>query len=84
MNENKPRQYSQLAEASIIGMVFPIAIALGYGWGAWMDGIFGTKPWLSYIFAGLGVVAGFVNLFRFALRSNGKTGNGSSSDRSGS
>ena len=64
----KGRQFRQGLEASSIGLVFPIAIALGYGWGWVMDKYFGTSPWLTYIFAGFGVIAGFVNLFRFAGR----------------
>ena len=66
--EPKHKQTREWVEASSIGLVFPIAIALGYGWGWMMDRWFGTAPWLSYIFAGFGVIAGFVNLFRFAGR----------------
>jgi F0F1-type ATP synthase assembly protein I len=32
-----------------------------------MDGLFGTKPWLTIIFFVLGLIAGFVNLFRITL-----------------
>jgi ATP synthase protein I len=67
------RQYSQLVEASSIGMVFPIAIALGYFWGLGLDKLFGTRPWCTIIFSIFGVIAGFVNLFRAALRSDGTT-----------
>ena len=66
--KDKGRQFRQGLEASSIGLVFPIAIAIGYFWGWGMDKFFGTAPWLSYIFAGFGVIAGFVNLFRFAGR----------------
>ncbi len=58
------RDRKQLLEASSIGLMFPIAIALGYAWGWGMDKIFGTSPWLTWIFAGFGVIAAFVNLFR--------------------
>ena len=64
--KKKGQQFRQTLEASSIGLVFPIAIAIGYFWGWGMDRLFGTAPYLSYIFAGLGVIAGFVNLFRFA------------------
>jgi F0F1-type ATP synthase assembly protein I len=50
--------------------MFPLAIAIGFGWGWWMDGVFGTWPWLSVIFTGFGVVAAFLNLFRFAAKSD--------------
>jgi len=61
------RQGSNWLNASIVGIQFPVAMALGYFWGKWMDGIFGTEPWLTFIFAMLGIVAGFVNLFRITL-----------------
>lgn len=71
MSEKRSKQAAQLrriADASSIGLAFPIAIALGYFWGKGLDAVFGSGPWLSYIFGGLGVIAGFVNAFRVALR----------------
>lgn len=61
------RQASNWLNASIVGIQFPVAMALGYFWGKWMDGLFGTEPWLTFIFAIFGIIAGFVNLFRIAL-----------------
>ncbi|MGC8917405.1 MAG: AtpZ/AtpI family protein [Thermoanaerobaculum sp.] len=58
----------RLAEASSIGLAFPLAFGLGYLWGRWLDGVFGTEPVLTYVFSGFGVVAGFVNAIRVALR----------------
>ena len=55
-------------DLSIIGIQFPVAIAIGYFWGRWMDRWLGTHPWLTIIFALFGVAAGFVNLFRITLR----------------
>jgi ATP synthase protein I len=66
MDDNKRRDYKNLLEASSIGWMFPIAIALGYFWGYGMDKLFGTYPWLTGIFTFLGIVAAFVNLFRMA------------------
>ncbi|MGK2858488.1 MAG: AtpZ/AtpI family protein [Thermoanaerobaculia bacterium] len=68
----KRGRYNALAEASSLGFMFPIAIGLGYFWGRWMDGMFGTAPWLTWIFSGFGLVAAFVNLFRFAARADGE------------
>ena len=65
--KKKFRQASNWLNASIVGIQFPVAMALGYYWGKWMDGIFGTEPWLTIIFAILGIIAGFVNLFRITL-----------------
>ena len=58
------RQASNWLNASIVGIQFPVAMAIGYFWGKWMDEWFGTTPWLTAIFAILGIIAGFVNLFR--------------------
>jgi len=53
--------------ASIVGIQFPIAMALGYFWGKWMDGLFGTEPWLTIVFSICGIIAGFVNLVRITI-----------------
>jgi len=65
---NKAFKYgSNWLNASIVGIQFPVAMALGYFWGKWMDGLFGTEPWLTIIFSIFGVIAGFVNLFRITI-----------------
>ena len=66
-DRRKGEQARQLLEASAIGWMFPIAIGIGWasGWG--LDKLFGTKPWLMWIFTGFGVAAAFINLFRAAL-----------------
>lgn len=57
-------QWKQALELSALGLMFPIAIGLGFVWGWWMDGIFGTWPWLTVIFTAFGIIAAFLNLFR--------------------
>ncbi len=48
-----------------MGMVSSIGIAMGvstfFGWflGRYLDGVFGTKPWLMIVFLVLGVAGGF-------------------------
>jgi ATP synthase protein I len=59
-----------LAEAASLGLMFPLAIGLGFAWGWGMDKLFGTKPWLTWIFTIFGVIAAFVNLFRLAARAD--------------
>lgn len=66
--EKKLKAARRLAEASSIGIAFPLALAIGYLWGSWMDKLFGTEPYLTYVFSGFGIVAGFVNAVRVALR----------------
>ncbi len=53
---------------SIVGIQFPVAIAIGYFWGRWLDGFLGTQPWMTIVFSLFGIAAGFVNLFRITAR----------------
>lgn len=71
MSEERRRRAAALrraADASSVGLAFPIAIGIGYVWGKFLDGALGTKPWLTWIFSGFGVIAGFLNAFRIATR----------------
>jgi ATP synthase protein I len=79
----KGRNLNQIAEASSIGLMFPLAIGIGYGWGYWMDKWFGTTPWLTWIFAAFGMIAAFINLFRIGMKDAG-SGTGTSPDEPGS
>ena len=60
--------FRRIADASAIGLAFPIAIALGYLWGRWLDRVFACAPWCTVIFTVFGIAAGFLNAFRTALR----------------
>lgn len=62
------RQARTWVDVSIIGIQFPVSILIGYFWGKWMDGWFGTWPWLTLIFSLFGIAAGFVNLFRITAQ----------------
>lgn len=68
MDEKDRREYRKLFEASALGWMFPISIGLGALWGWGMDKLFGTYPWLTAIFATLGLAAAFIHLFRIGLR----------------
>ncbi len=72
-DDRKRRQMQWLVEASSVGWVFPIAIAVGIGIGWWLDTLFGTKPWLMCVFGAFGVIAAFVNLFRVGMRDDGSS-----------
>jgi ATP synthase protein I len=62
------RQAGSWLDLSIVGIQFPVAIAIGYFWGRWMDRHLGTWPWLTAIFTLFGIIAGFVNLFRITAK----------------
>ena len=47
-----------------IGTHFLMCMLIGYFAGDWIDGKFDTKPMWGSILGFLGIVAGFVNLFR--------------------
>ena len=67
-DQRKRRQARWFLEASSLGWIFPISIALGIGIGWWLDKLFGTRPWLTAVFGAFGIIAAFVQLFRIGLR----------------
>jgi len=61
------REARSWIDVSIVGIQFPIAMAIGFFWGRWLDGVFGTGKWLTLIFSFFGIAAGFLNLFRITM-----------------
>jgi len=53
-----------IGQLSTIGFSFVFAIVLGFGGGYWLDGVLGTRPWLSFIGFFLGLAAGVLNVYR--------------------
>jgi ATP synthase protein I len=74
MAEKEKPLWKQLWEASTAGLNLVISTIIGgligYGLDYVMEKWFGlhTKPWLLFIFALLGIIAGFRDLFRMASR----------------
>lgn len=60
--------WKALAELSSIGMTLVLATVIGLAGGYCLDRWLGTSPWLIMIGLGLGIAAGFVNLFRSVKR----------------
>ena len=58
------RGVSTWLNVSIVGIQFPVAIAIGFFFGRWLDKQLGTEPWMTVLFTLFGIAAGFVNLFR--------------------
>ncbi len=46
---------------------------VGLGIGYWLDNVFSTGPWLTLIFLLLGIVAGFVEIFRMIHKEDSGT-----------
>ena len=51
-----------------VGTVLVAGIVLGYLGGDWLDGRWGTHPWLTITGVALGSLAGFLDLFRTVSR----------------
>lgn len=68
MKEDTKKYIRQLAMASTIGFQVAFAIFIGLGIGVWLDSKLGTFPWLALVFMVFGVVAGFLNYYRFARK----------------
>jgi len=60
----EPSTWKALGELSSLGMMLVAATVIGLGAGYYADRWLGTKPWLTLIGLVLGIVAGFVSLFR--------------------
>jgi ATP synthase protein I len=60
--------WRSLGELSSIGMALVLATVIGLVAGYYADRWLGTQPWLTLLGLGLGIVAGFVNLFRSVNR----------------
>lgn len=56
--------WKALGELSSIGMTLVVATVIGLVAGYYADRWLGTQPWLLLLGLGLGIAAGFVNLFR--------------------
>lgn len=75
-NKKKDRsQFKEILYASQVGINMVAAtfagLAIGYG----LDKLFNTSPWCTISFLLLGIVSGFIQLFRTALRDKDKNEN---------
>ncbi len=52
----------ELAYYSSLGFSVALSIFIGLGIGVWLDRKFDTSPWLTLIFLGLGIAAGYRNI----------------------
>ncbi len=64
--EEKRTLWRNLLEASTVPLNVVVATFVGLAIGYGLDKLFGTSPYLTFIFLILGIVAGFRELFRFA------------------
>jgi ATP synthase protein I len=62
MKKETYRSIRELAYYSSLGFSVALSIFIGLGIGIWLDRKFGTTPWLTLVFLGLGIAAGFRNI----------------------
>lgn len=79
MKDETRKYIRQLAMASSIGFQVAFAIFIGLAIGVWLDSRLGTFPWLALVFLVMGVVAGFMNYYRFVRRQQQDEAKGSKS-----
>jgi ATP synthase protein I len=50
-----------------LGMQLAVAVVAFFFLGRWLDGVFGTEPWLTVIGVVLGMAGGFTSFIRTAM-----------------
>jgi len=63
MNEEIKRLFKALAFLSTVGIAMAISIVMGVYIGRYLDKVFGTEPYLFYVFLGFGIAAAFRSLY---------------------
>ncbi len=54
--------------ASTIGIALVVSTVIGYALGSWLDSKLHTAPWLMFVCSLLGIIAGFIEVFRIAAQ----------------
>lgn len=49
-----------------MGTALAVTVGLAFGFGVWLDGLWGTKPGLALTFGSLGVIVALVHFVRMA------------------
>jgi ATP synthase protein I len=63
MQKETKKLFRELWFYSSLSFSIALSIVIGLGIGYWLDKRFETTPWLTLIFLGLGVIAGFRNIY---------------------
>jgi ATP synthase protein I len=64
------KQLKLASRVSAVGLEMVLAMGLGFLGGRWLDGRFGTSPYLTAIGFALGLFTGFYALYRVARNTN--------------
>jgi ATP synthase protein I len=68
MAEDRRQLYKSLGFLSSLGISMVAATIIGLAFGYYLDRWLGTSPWLTMLFLGFGIAAGFRNLFVLSNR----------------
>lgn len=63
MKEGTKQLLRDIAYFSGLGFSVVLATVIGLAIGYWLDDVFDTSPWLTLIFLGFGIAAGFRNIY---------------------
>jgi ATP synthase protein I len=63
MQKETKKLFRELWFYSSLSFSIALSIVIGLGIGYWLDKKFETTPWFTLIFLGLGVIAGFRNIY---------------------
>lgn len=62
------REYVRMLDYSVIGLVFPVATVMGFFAGKFVGGWFDATTAGALVGGGLGVLAGFYNVYKMVVR----------------
>lgn len=63
MKKETKKLFRELWYYSSLSFSIALAIVIGLAVGYWLDTRYDTSPWLTLIFLGLGIIAGFRNIY---------------------
>lgn len=63
MDKDTKKLFKTLGHLSTVGLAMALSIVIGALVGHYLDGKFGTEPWLFLVFFGFGIAAAFRNLY---------------------
>ena len=81
MEEKDRKLFRTLGALSTVGITLVVSTVIGYYAGHYLDGRFGTTPWLTLAFLLLGIAAGFKNLYDQTRKLMDIGGSGNKNDR---
>lgn len=68
MKDETKKFVRQLGIASTLGLQVAMSVFVGLAVGVYLDSKFKTFPWLALTFMIIGVVAGYLNYYRFVRK----------------